>query len=635
MRNALINLKVFLLRFALVFFIYQICRVLFFLNNQSFLGEPTLSNWIGGARFDVLVVSILFLPLALFSFLPVNLAKFRVGKWIIWLLYVPLNAIAIAINVIDIEYFKFILKRSTADLITLINTGDDFKTLAPTFALDYWYWVLLFVFFVLLLHFFYIKTHRILIAQESGKSINWVNLSLLPLMAGLLVIGARGGLQLKPLNLTDAAKYGSASQIPLVLNSPFSFFKSLKGEPIEVPSNEELLWAEQHLSLCREIPTVDDSLKLDNPNIVILILESFAAEYIGFYNPNRGFTPFLDSLLSESLTFKYAFANGRKSIEAMPSIVLSLPQLMEAPFIGSAYSTNKVGGLVHSLKSKGYSASFFHGAQNGSMGFEGFTALAGFDSYFGLDQYPEPKKHYDKNWGIWDHRFFPWFARELNKQKEPFVSAFFSLSSHHPFKVPEEFENTFPKGNLPIHESIGYADYALKMFFEEAKNQAWFNNTLFVITADHGADHQYPEFTNIFGQYRIPLAFYHPNNKRFTGFNIENISQHVDITPTLLQITETPAKGKFFGNALMGSPETQKNDFYLWVYNFFIAANDSLFTWNKPNEVLSANRFKTDPHLKNNIVEQQRPDFELLHHRLKAARILYSNMLAKNEMLCD
>ncbi|MGY6561512.1 MAG: LTA synthase family protein [Luteibaculaceae bacterium] len=635
MQKASTALLVFFMRFALVFFMYQICRLLFYFNNKTFLGETSLTTWVGGMRYDILVISMLFLPLALLSFLPFTLERFRLGKIIAYLFYVPLHAVALSINVIDIEYFKFILKRSTADLITLINTGDDFKTLAPTFALDYWYWVLLFLGFVALLHLFFMRSSLFLTSSENRFVWRWFNLAIMPFLLGILVIGARGGLQLKPLNLTDAARYANANQIPLVLNSPFSFFKSLSVEPIQVHSPEEIKWAQNRFSLFKPILPGDSTLLLDNPNIVILVLESFSAEYIGFYNENRGFTPFLDSLLQESYVFEYAFANGRKSVEAVPSIVLSLPQLMEPPFIGSPYSTNAVGGLVHSLKQKNYSSSFYHAAQNGSMGFEGFSHLAGFDAYVGLNQYPESKAHYDKNWGIWDHHFFPWFARELSQEKEPFLSLFFSLSSHHPFKVPHEFEGVFPKGNLPIHESIGYADYALRLFFNEAKQQPWFSNTLFVLTADHCAEHQYPEFTNILGQYRVPLAFYHPTKKGLSRILDSQIAQHTDIFPSIMQLTQTAPKGIYFGNPLFSENPTPKNEYMVWVYQHFIAANDSIFSWNQADKMLSANRFKIDKTLKSNILEENLPVFDSLQQNLKAARMLYHTALGKNQMNCS
>ena len=104
-------------------------------------------------------------------------------------------------------------------------------------------------------------------------------------------------------------------------------------------------------------------------NVVIIILESFSKEYVGYYNNGKGYTPFLDSLINYSLVMERAYANGIKSIEALPSIVSSIPTLMNNPFITSIYATNKYYSLPLLLKREGYSTSFFHGGNRGTMGF--------------------------------------------------------------------------------------------------------------------------------------------------------------------------------------------------------------------------------------------------------------------------
>ena len=134
----------------------------------------------------------------------------------------------------------------------------------------------------------------------------------------------------------------------------------------------------------------------EKPNVVLIIMESFSKEYSGYLNGNDGYMPFLDSLMQESLHFPNAFANAKKSLEALPAILASIPALMETPFVSSPYSANKINSLPRQLKNSGYHTSFFHGGINGTMGFDDF-------------------------------------ARKLNTFPRPFFTCLFSLSSHHPY----------------------------------------------------------------------------------------------------------------------------------------------------------------------------------------------------------
>ena len=181
-------------------------------------------------------------------------------------------------------------------------------------------------------------------------------------------------------------------------------------------------------------------------NVVVIIVESCGREYIGAYNKGldngryKGYTPFLDSLISKSLTFEYSFCNGRKSIDGMPSVLSSIPMFVE-PYFLSPYSNNEVGGLADCLNSKGYKTMFFHGAERGSMGFMSFARASKFDHYYGREDFNADKrtngdKEYDGWWGISDEPFLQYMNMILSDTKEPFLAAVFTLSSHHPFRVP-------------------------------------------------------------------------------------------------------------------------------------------------------------------------------------------------------
>ncbi|MDP4206923.1 MAG: LTA synthase family protein, partial [Bacteroidota bacterium] len=298
-------------------------------------------------------------------------------------------------------------------------------------------------------------------------------------------------------------------------------------------------------------------------NIVIIILESFNREYMGGYYASRsrkGYTPFLDSLMNHSCVFLNAFANGRKSIEAMPSILASIPSLGE-PFITTQYSADRFNSIPGLLRKQGYHTSLFHGAPNGSMGFNSFGNLAGIEHYYGMTEYGNDKD-FDGMWGIWDEEFLQFYSRKLNTFPQPFASVVYTVSSHHPYKIPAKYENRFPKGNLLIHKGIGYTDFALRRFFHKISKMPWYKNTLFVITADHANPMtEFPEFRTGSGLFAIPLLFYKPDDSLKGVY--AGPAQQSDIMPTVLNYMGNREPYVSFGNDLFTAPHASKCVNYL------------------------------------------------------------------------
>ncbi len=313
---------------------------------------------------------------------------------------------------------------------------------------------------------------------------------------------------------------------------------------------------------------------MNKKNVVIIILESYSREFFGSLNKDikggqyKGFTPFLDSLIGESLVFPKSFANGRKSIDAMPSIIASIPSLVY-PYVISENSTNKINSLATILKKEGYTTSFFHGAPNGSMGFSAFAKTAGVEKYYGKNEFGNDA-FFDGMWGIWDEEFFQFYAQELNQMKEPFYSSIFSVSSHHPFVVPERYEGKFPEGDLPVCKVIGYTDFALRRYFDTVKTMPWYKNTIFVITADHSTLPLFEDYSTTANSFAIPLIFFTPDSS-MRGVNYKTASQ-IDIMPTLLDKMHYKGTFSAFGKSLLdttntGSSMTYINEDYQLIRN--------------------------------------------------------------------
>ena len=290
---------------------------------------------------------------------------------------------------------------------------------------------------------------------------------------------------------------------------------------------------------------------------MLIVFESLSTEYLGLTEGETIYTPFLAELASKSIFFPNFFANGRRSIDALPSLIFSIPNYLPEPFISSSYQSNEIVGLPTLLKSSKYRSYFFHGGKNGTMFFDIMASRAGFDQYFGKNEYPD-SSHFDGAWGIYDNFFFDFFVDELDRQyllnsDTPFFATLFTLSSHNPYKIPKHLEARYPDGLLKIHKSVRYVDDSLKNLFEKISKKEWFSNTIFFITGDHTAELESPKYANNLGKYTVPLFIYSPMIRPFI---VEQIAQQIDFLPTVLGVTNTKSgQATLFGrNLLSNSP---------------------------------------------------------------------------------
>jgi phosphoglycerol transferase MdoB-like AlkP superfamily enzyme len=272
-------------------------------------------------------------------------------------------------------------------------------------------------------------------------------------------------------------------------------------------------------------------------------MESFSAEHSALLRPDlyedkeeKGYTPFLDSLMRQSYTFYNMYANGRRSIQALPAVWSSIPSF-KAPFVLMPQSVATGRAMPHIFKEKGYETMFFCGSDHGSMGFGAYARAVGIDNLYSRQTYEKSrgKGDFDGYWGIWDGKFIDYMGEELSKVKQPFFSTIFTLTSHHPFVVPEGEEN-LPEGLTPNHKCVAYVDRSLKAFFEKYGEQEWFRNSLFVFVADHVSSEKFSEeFRTSPGDYHVVGFMYAPDSS-LVGEHRQVVSQ-IDLMPTVLGLT--------------------------------------------------------------------------------------------------
>lgn len=627
--------KILILRILIAYFFYFIARVLFYFYNKNIIKVDSILEFLRlcyhGLAFDttaILYTNCLFIVLSILPLLKNTHAKFQKG---LTYLYISTNLFAYSFNFVDFIYYRYTFNRSTRAVLDSIEHESNKSALFINFLQNYWY---VFLWFFVLSFFWIYSYKKIKLApQIYTPNLKYFGFSLFSFLIIITVCigGIRGDFKksTRPINLLDASRFtANSGQADVVLNTPFAIIRTWNTNSF---LKENFVSNLTIVTLVAPIKQYKKN-KLTHPNIVIFLLESFAREYNGSCNkhikiPNyQSYTPFVDSLANHSLVFSNAYANGYKSIHGVSSVIAGIPSFKDA-FTSSAFAKQKIESLVSVLKSEGYDNSFFHGASNGSMGFQGFGNILGFDHYYGKTEYNNDAD-FDGVWGIWDEPFFQYFNSVLTTKKEPFMATLFSVSSHEPYQIPEKHQNKFPKGTVNIHECIGYTDFALKQFFAVAKKQKWYQNTIFVFVADHGNTVAYPEYQKPANHNTVPILFFSPDHK-YVGENQE-YAQQIDIYPTILDMIGYKKPFRSFGRSLIN--ETQIAPFVIKYagncYQYFSGNYICCFDGKKVIGFYD----KNDKDLAVNLIEAKNAEMDLIAQKCKAFIQAYMNRIVDKKL---
>lgn len=636
--------------FVILMVIYMLSRWFFYYMNINSFQDVTFSDMMaiswGGLRFDLSALCYLNALCIVMQFLPIK-QRYNVGyQRVVKILFLVVNTLGLVVNAADIVYFEFGGRRTTATIFSEFGGEENLGKIFLNSITEYWQVWLFGIATILAVVFLYydpIKRNRT--KEEFPKG--WVFYSThtaIFLVALLLTLGGlRGGLSWKmhPLRQDSAELYCKKPiEAAIVLNTPFTLITTAhKGhykDPHFFKEDENL--DEIFNPIRNEKPKGGEMRKL---NVVVLILESFSMEYTGYFNKQRdggkfqGYTPFLDSLLSVSYSFEYSFANGMRSVDCMPAAFAGIPRYVN-PYCYFAYSNNTLQGLPEMLKQEGYSTAFFHGAPNTTLGFKGFTNSIGFETYYGMDEYPV-KDDFDGTWAIFDEPYLQYFAaktKEFARKGKPFFLTVFTASSHEPFKIPDEHKAQFTRGEIPMHRAISYADYSLKRYFEQVKNEPWFKNTIFVITADHcGVSHR-EDYNNEMGRFLIPIFFYTPGGQLPVKCDSTRLIQQTDIAPSLLSLLNYPKPFFSFGKDVFDDSPSFVN----YVFNdrngnsmYYL---DDLMIEYSGNRLIGIFEFKKDFSLKKNLLNKKHQYRQLpfMQRQMEAILQQYITRMKQNRL---
>ena len=641
----------------LVYVVYFLARVLYLLLNYSYFAVDMtyghlLELFMGGLVFDtsaILITNSLYIFLML---LPWHGKETRLYQQVCKGVFLCINGLALFVNCCDAVYFRFTMRRTTTTIFSEFSNEGNILSIFFKELVNHFYLVFIFGVIIWALYKFYRST-RLRQRHYVWWQYDVAMLLSLLFVAPFTVAGIRGGFTtaVRPITISNANQYADHPiEAALVLNTPFSLYRTIGKDVFVVPDyfnpeDLEVIYSPIHQPDIVTNDSVDsDSVDSDTTfvkkNVVILIVESFGREYIGALNRSldggryKGYTPFVDSLIAHSVTFTHSYCNGRKSIDGMPSILSSIPMFVE-PFFLTPASMNHVSGIARLLGNEGYETAFFHGAQRGSMGFQAFANATGFKAYYGREDFNADSRFgndddFDGTWAIWDEPFLQYYGAKMSEMKEPFMTAVFTASSHHPYVVPEKYQDVYPEEGLIIHKCIRYTDMAIRKFFERVSHEPWFHNTIFVLTSDHTnlSDHAY--YQTDLGGFCSPIIIYEPGNQSRIPEIQDKIAQQIDILPTVMGMLHYPRPYFAFGIDLFNTPPEET-----WAVNYL----NGIYQYVKKEHVLQFDGEKTigiyalsDSLMQNNL-NGQLPDQPWMEQDLKAIIQQYMSRMVEDRLM--
>jgi len=409
--------------------------------------------------------------------------------------------------------------------------------------------------FILLQTVFYIFLKKIFEQENETQKINFfLNTFVSLIFLAIVFLGIRGRIEEKsPIRIGTAYFSSNSFLNKLGLNPSFILIRSYLDSKDEdnrvvkfmddklaieiVQKNLGITKAQYNSPIARDVQP--DKLLSVQPNVVLIIMESMSAAKMKRHGSAEELTPFLDSLSNNSIYFENIYTAGKHTFNGIFSTLFSFPALYRQH---SMKTNNQYNGISTSLLNNGYSTTYFTTHDSQFDNIEGFLRSNNFQNVISQSDYPVSEVK--TTLGVPDDFMFRFSIPKINELAEkenPFFVTFMTTSDHSPFYVPEYFQ---PKAKAIESQIVQYADWSLQQFIQLASKEAWFNNTIFVFVADHGAaiDAKYDIPLNYF---HTPLIIYAP--EIFMANEVhEKIGSQIDVYPTVMGLI----KQKYVNNTL-------------------------------------------------------------------------------------
>ncbi|MEI6696112.1 MAG: sulfatase-like hydrolase/transferase [Bacteroidota bacterium] len=588
--------------FRFLLFITEIKQLEILPDKFTLISKAFIMGW----RFDTVISGyLLFFPLLILSiasFLKFNKTRLYNSIHVFLIL---LYTLAFLICTIDIPFFNYYFSRlSIVVLSWMQNASFGFKMILEEMS----YLVYFFVFMAVCIAFYYllsrikkkIKNHVITSIPENKLSFYTKQFVFSILTLGILFIGIRGRIEKKsPIKVGTAFFSNYAFPNQLGLNPVFTFIQSYL-ESIN-PENNQLQLMDEKLAIqqantfmnitdantafVRHIPGSPNPL---HANVVVVIMESMSAEKMGRYGNPKNLTPFLDSIANINYSFDHFYSAGIHTFNGIFSTLFSYPALLKQHPM-NATVIPQFTGFSNTLKDFGYQNIYITTHDEQFDNVSGFLHANGFDQIISQKDYPS--KEILSTLGVPDHYMFEYAIPVLNERhshQQPFFAAFMTASDHGPYIIPEGID--FKPRQKAKHDAIvEYADWALRHFISLASQQTWFNNTIFVFLADHGAVVGSNVYDMPYSYNHIPLIIYAPKLLKSTQA-IQQPGGQIDVFPTIMGLLGFPFVNNTAGIDLLNESRPFmyfsaddkigcSNDTFFYVYR--INGKESLYKYKK------------------------------------------------------
>lgn len=289
---------------------------------------------------------------------------------------------------------------------------------------------------------------------------------------------------------------------------------------------------------------IEGNSKEVRKNVVLITIESYSADFMSHYGNKEQLTPFLDSLANKSLLFDNLYAVGNRTVRGLEAVTLCLPPTAGESVIKRKDNRNKFS-TASVFKKKGYQVKFLYGGDAYFDNMEDFFSGNGYD-IVDKKSFTPKEITFSNVWGVCDEDMAKKAIQVMNaeaKTGKPFFNHWMTVSNHRPF--------TYPQGRIDIPGNaksraggVKYTDFALQQFFKMAQKQSWYNNTVFVILADHCASSAGKTELPL-DKYRIPALIFNPNHQK--ALNCNKLMSQIDLMPTLFGLLHFNYGSKFFG----------------------------------------------------------------------------------------
>ena len=544
------RVKLYFANFLFWYSFFVVGRMAFLMVHYEFTRNLTVGEIFGtfihGFRLDASMAAYLMVfPTLLLIISAFGLIKFLTRVFNIYT-YVVIGLVTLLI-VTDIQLYKYWgFRLDTTPLLYMDNTQ------AMTASVKIWQ-ILLITLIISGLIYAICRIYYSLIGSKvrllKAKPISAL---LAIFLFVLLILPIRGSLGVAPINISSAyfsqKQFANHAAINPLWNLSYSITeddeKRAKYRLLDEKLTEEL-FSEMHRP-----GQTSKILNTDNPNIIILIIESYTATCISSLGGLEGPTPEFNKLVKEGILFDNFYANGNRSDKAMTAVISGYPSLPGSSVIKYPQKTEKLDFITHELKKEGYKSSYFFGGSIDFANYRSYLVAAGFDKIVSMDDFDS--KTYNSKWGAWDHIVMQKLLDETPDTASRFCNILFTLTSHEPFEIPTK---PYLKGSgdeILFLNSIHYTDESIGNFIKQAKQKKWWDNTLVVIIADHGTRFPGNLSESEPDRFRIPMLWLGGALAKQDTV-IHTFGSQLDIAKTILNQMNLKGNNFTFGNDLFAS----------------------------------------------------------------------------------